>query len=331
MSGTHENRSFAGAIGRATLGVSWHVAKYLVGLKAEDVELGETVTIGRQNLFVPAPKLRSLLQQSGTAVSARELDELSGNYVEPLLTRLGAKSVDSIDASDYEQATLVRDMNQLITEDLHERFDTVFDGGTIEHVFDIKLALHNEMSMVRRGGNLIIATMANNWLGHGFYQFSPELFYRVLSEDNGFRIKKVLVHEAYDFAPWYEVPDPKQVRSRIELSNNWRGVDIIVHAVREEIVPLFRTTPQQSDYAATWADAVEPVVPAPAPSQPAAQGLKRRIVDRAKTSLPGLLAMKHDLFARYPWVARLTTSRRSTRYHKLHSFQAQSDKFRQRR
>jgi hypothetical protein len=33
--------------------------------------------------------------------------------------------------------------------------------------------------------------------GHGFYQFSPELFYSVLAPHNGFRIIKMAIVESY--------------------------------------------------------------------------------------------------------------------------------------
>jgi hypothetical protein len=32
-------------------------------------------------------------------------------------------------------------------------------------------------------------TPANNQMGHGFYQFSPELFFRVFSQENGYLLR----------------------------------------------------------------------------------------------------------------------------------------------
>jgi 2-polyprenyl-3-methyl-5-hydroxy-6-metoxy-1,4-benzoquinol methylase len=57
----------------------------------------------------------------------------------------------------------------------------VFDGGTLEHIFDYPTAIKNCMKMVKPGGHLLLTTPANNWFGHGFYQFSPELFYSFVS------------------------------------------------------------------------------------------------------------------------------------------------------
>ncbi|GHV03646.1 hypothetical protein AGMMS50229_03290 [Campylobacterota bacterium] len=42
------------------------------------------------------------------------------------------------------------------------------------------------MELVKTGGHLILGTPIDNYYGHGFYQFSPELFFSLLDRDNGF-------------------------------------------------------------------------------------------------------------------------------------------------
>jgi hypothetical protein len=74
-------------------------------------------------------------------------------------------------------------------------FSVVYDGGTIEHVFNAVQAFKNGMEMVRVGGHFIQVNPANNFMGHGFWQFSPELIYRVFSAENGFNIRGVFLHE----------------------------------------------------------------------------------------------------------------------------------------
>ena len=73
----------------------------------------------------------------------------------------------------------------------------VVDGGTLEHVFDYPTALRNAMRMVRVGGHLILNAPVNNFPGHGFYQISPELFFRVLSPQFGFRVHDAVLMELY--------------------------------------------------------------------------------------------------------------------------------------
>ena len=61
-----------------------------------------------------------------------------------------------IDASPYEGATIVHDLNTPVDTSLHERFDVVIDGGDLEHVFNIPVALANLMSMLTVGGTMLL-------------------------------------------------------------------------------------------------------------------------------------------------------------------------------
>ena len=98
-------------------------------------------------------------------------------------------TVESLDVSTYEKATILHDMNLTVPYELRERFTVVHDGGTIEHVFNVPEAFKNCMEMVRVGGHFTQVNVANNYTGHGFWQFSPELIFRVFSPQNGYRIE----------------------------------------------------------------------------------------------------------------------------------------------
>ena len=114
------------------------------------------------------------------------------------------------------------------------------------------------MQMLKQGGSLFIFTMANNHMGHGFYQFSPELFFRALQDDYGFEVVDILLEEhKYPGAELnqktniYEVEDPQNVRGRVGLVSK-SPVMMMVHAIRKEIKPIFDTYPIQSDYTSTY-------------------------------------------------------------------------------
>jgi SAM-dependent methyltransferase len=173
-------------------------------------------------------------------------------YSEPLFRLLGADDIQSMDYSDYEQATILHDLNVPVESSLHGKFSCVIDSGTLEHVFNYPVAIKSCMQMLRKGGHFIGISPANNQLGHGFYQFSPELIYRVFSEENGFRIVKLFlsVEEEGD-THWYEVPDPQKVKSRIEVVNS---VPLFIRFIAEKIEEkdVFKQLPVQSDYVSTW-------------------------------------------------------------------------------
>jgi hypothetical protein len=114
------------------------------------------------------------------------------------------------------------------------------------------------MEMVEVGGHFLACCPTNNEMGHGFYQFSPELWFRVLGPENGFKVERMLVyaqHQKYDGDQFYEVADPRDMQERVVMVNT-APTFLLIQARRIEAVPLFRTTPQQSDYSTTWASSV---------------------------------------------------------------------------
>lgn len=136
--------------------------------------------------------LRANIPGGGVLEKILDYEEVkqADGYAETFFQALGAHEIVSYDYSDYEGATFLHDMNIPIS-DLHkEKYNVVFDGGTLEHVLHYLIALKNAMEMVKVGGNLILTTPTNNYNGHGFYQFSPDLFFTIL-EGNGFTIEDI--------------------------------------------------------------------------------------------------------------------------------------------
>ena len=89
-----------------------------------------------------------------------------------------------MDFSAYEGAAILHDLNEPVGDELKEKFTFVLDGGTLEHIFNFPVAITGAMEMVAVGGHLAIVTGGNNFFGHGFYQFSPELFFRAFNLEN---------------------------------------------------------------------------------------------------------------------------------------------------
>lgn len=76
--------------------------------------------------------------------------------------------VDSIDISDYENATIEQDMNQPIPEHLKLQYDTVIDRGSLEHIFNFPVSIKNCMSLIKPGGFYIGITLQTISLVMGF-------------------------------------------------------------------------------------------------------------------------------------------------------------------
>ena len=174
------------------MGIDKSTLSFLAAASERGVSFDETVTIGRQALSLGPRDLARILGAHGLlkeASARRDLLERLGQsewHAEPLFHQLGATEVHSMDASDWEGADILWDLNQPIPPELEARFTVLFDGGSLEHIFNAPVALMSYMRMVRPGGHLLLALPANNYCGHGMYQFSPEFFFSALSEQNGF-------------------------------------------------------------------------------------------------------------------------------------------------
>jgi hypothetical protein len=167
-----------------------------------------------------------------------------------LFAFLGAQVIDAIDASAYEGANIIHDMNIPLAVPRSQRWSCVFDGGSLEHIFNFPQAVKNCLEVTEVGGHFISITPWSGWSGHGFYQFCPELFYRILSHENGFQVERMLFQKG---KRWYHIGDPKLLGHRLELQSSERRL-LYISARRTEELPIFAVTPQQSDYAAAWAE-----------------------------------------------------------------------------
>lgn len=238
------------------MGIDAASARYLMVCKIAGIHFDRVITLGRQSMHVDSLQLARSSRDLALGWTAAEINSaLSGPELgcEPFFKLLGAAKVDSIDASDYEKATVIHDLNLPIPPSLHEAYDLVFDGGTIEHVFNFPVVIESAMRMVRTGGHFMSVTVANNFLGHGFYQFSPELFFRIFSPQFGFEPVGVYLYEVgrtTDFS-WMRVSDPACVGSRVLLRNSMQTL-MVVHARKIGPCNGFGSAPQQSDYSSLW-------------------------------------------------------------------------------
>lgn len=230
------------------MGLNINATKLLLRLKSEDFTYGKVLTLGRQRLNLPKRALQKNLNAYGYREDAAELKKRHNGYCEPFLELLGAREVHSMDVSDYEKATLIHDLNEPIDSAYKGTYDTVIDSGTLEHVFNFPTAIRNCMELLRPGGHYIGITPCNNFFGHGFYQFSPELYYRVFSSDNGFSVKHMYFFIDDPATAFYAVKDPAEVRERVILNNAFPSFLFVV-AEKRSSQPVFKNIPQQSDYA----------------------------------------------------------------------------------
>jgi SAM-dependent methyltransferase len=262
------------------MGLDTPAVKWLFGAKARGVDFSELATLGRQAFFPEPNSLQSIFDRLSLGLDAQAFLRESDGYAEKFFRILGAGQVTSFDKSDYQVASSLHDMNAPIDASLKNRFSVVLDAGTIEHVFNFPQAIRNCMDMVKVGGHFIQVTVANNFIGHGFYQFSPELMYRVFSQENGFEAEAVVLHEMFAAGKWYRMHDAVALGHRVELTT--RSPSYLLTLARKTAdVPVFAAWPQQSDYVVMW-QAFATGSPAPPPRSGAAlRGMRHLVPDGA--------------------------------------------------
>jgi len=240
------------------MGIDTTSARFLMLCAHSGVDFSRTLMLGRQEIHSNPQRLSLAAAECGFPLGDQTVIDMMRErpaYAEPLFHALGAVTVDSMDAADYEDATILHDLNDPIGDELKGRFTAVFDGGTLEHVFQFPTALKNAMEMLEVGGTLMTITTANNLLGHGFYQFSPELFFRAFSAENGFVTEGCYLYENSGLGDLNgevrSVKDPLEMKRRVTLRNSDETL-IVVRALKVAERLVFARTPQQSDYEAAW-------------------------------------------------------------------------------
>jgi SAM-dependent methyltransferase len=235
------------------MAITYNHAAFMAKAKQNNVSFGKILTIGHQELYLSQKQIKQLAKRYGLKIDINAFSHMQ--YADKFFEIFfDAKSVMSLDYSDYQECDIVHDMNLPIDPCYHEKFDVVIDGGTLEHIFNFPVAVGNCMKMVKKGGSVFISTTANNHMGHGFYQFSPELFFRIFQSGNGFEIRDVILEkhtfpgvELSSKTKCYSVTDPALLQSRVGLVSK-SPVMIMVHAIRTETKHVFADYPIQSDY-----------------------------------------------------------------------------------
>lgn len=236
------------------MGVNASVMQWLLACKRTGCSFADTATLGKQAFLCHPTGFNRIIRAFGLTGDTKSLLAEYKADGDAFFSLLGSQTVTSFDISAFEDADVLHDMNTPIEARFCNRYSVVLDGGSLEHVFNVMQAFKNCLDMVAVGGHFISISVANNAMGHGFYQFSPELYFRILTPENGFSTPSVLLCVDDEIAPiFYAVDDPAHLGHRIELISD-RQVYIMAMAEKTACVPVFATFPYQSDYAAAWQD-----------------------------------------------------------------------------
>ncbi len=152
---------------------------------------GDVLTLGQQAVYATLENVENIFKSHNIVPKVLEESFDTKNRIprwigtpqgeftnaQAVLTLLGAERVFATDISDYENPDYIIDFNHDVNEQYHERFDVILDIGTLEHIFDVPTALSNITKMLKEGGEVILILTSSNAIDHGFYSFSPTLFF----------------------------------------------------------------------------------------------------------------------------------------------------------
>jgi SAM-dependent methyltransferase len=151
--------------------------------------VGPVLAFGKQSMNIRYDGILEMFKSLGIEPDPAGLADPppADTYVDfaRLLKLLGLNELCTLDVSPYEGADVVADLNLPVPPELIGRFGLIMDGGTMEHLFDIRQGMKNTADMLRPGGRAVHTTPVNNYVNHGFVQISPT-FYHDYYVENGF-------------------------------------------------------------------------------------------------------------------------------------------------
>ncbi len=227
-------------------------AELLLHCRKLQPKAADFLMLGRQWLRLSPAEAARLGQEHSLKLDDLADAQMSDTtYAEPFFQRMGFQKTEALDVTTYQGAGLVHDMNTPLPEEHHEQWDWVFDGGSLEHIFDFPTAIRNCSALLKPGGLFITQCPVNNWMGHGFYQFSPELFYRAFAPAHGFRVRFAALVSLSQPPVYHVIRDPAETGKRLQFNPEGR---LSLLFVAEKTVGAQIGEVQQSDYSVRWSD-----------------------------------------------------------------------------
>jgi SAM-dependent methyltransferase len=240
------------------MGISRAVIKLLMREGKREKFDGDVLTAGKQDVFSTVRDLEKWAKEQDFFLSLQREVKPPGNKKrtsafisdETLFKRLGFKNVWSMDCSGYEKCKIIHDLNLDVPADLLNKFDLIFDGGTSEHIFNLPKVLENYNKMLKAGGRIVHVLPASNFVDHGFYMFSPTLFYDYYSANKweivtSFFAKQPFSHDTKLWDVYEYRPGALEKLSYGGLSN---GMYVVIFIARKTENSTFNASVQQGRY-----------------------------------------------------------------------------------
>ena len=240
------------------MAVDYVTFRQLVDLSTKFAPKGRSVMLGRQR-FAIHPRLgagyEKILKDANIDGVVQDMTQPDG-YTEKMFADLGLGTMETLDYSDFEGADIVHDLNQPVPDELKGQFSFIYDGGTLEHVFDVRQALENMFEMLAVGGRFVACQPINGWPTHGMYQFGPELVYTFWKRKCGCAVHQCsAIAKGQGRLPPAPFPDPAVRGNRVRYPKQMgAGKTFLFYEVERLEDSRIGRDALQSDYVSRWQD-----------------------------------------------------------------------------
>ncbi|MCX5805039.1 MAG: class I SAM-dependent methyltransferase [Proteobacteria bacterium] len=239
------------------MGIARAVIKLLMREGKRENYFGNLLTMGRQDVYATSRNLKKWASEMDFQLK-RDIDiSMKGLITDnDLFLSLGFESIGSMDYNDYEQCTIIHDLNKDVPNELHNKYDLILDSGTSEHIFNFPKVLENYNKMLKVGGRIIHGLPSSNHVDHGFYMFSPTVFYDYYLANKWDVIESVFFkyYRQHDTKLWKIYKYTPGCLDDFSFGG-LKGMYGIFFIFRKTINSTFNAAVQQGSYIKTWENA----------------------------------------------------------------------------
>jgi hypothetical protein len=168
------------------MGIPSSQSRLLMRICKQHPFTGAVLQLGRQDVAISDEEMQSIAYEEKFHLKVVKADriyrESRFNGLQHMddrffFRRLGFSTVHSLDISDYEAADILHDLNIPLPSNSNYigKYDLIFDGGTMEHVFHVPNLLQNVFNLLAVNGR-IVHSVPVDLFNHGFYNFSSCFF-----------------------------------------------------------------------------------------------------------------------------------------------------------
>jgi len=171
---------------------------------------GPVLTFGNQDIYATEENIRSWARKERIKLNSPSEILFSTSSDIPKINKEAVRYIHAktffefigisedkyydIDKFDFDKPKIIHDLQFPMDQKYHDFFNLIIDCGTLEHIFDVKAVMENIVKITKVGGYVLQMVPAQNFLNHGFYQFSPTFFHDFYTS-NGFEVVESYITE----------------------------------------------------------------------------------------------------------------------------------------